>query len=87
MTEPIRISDWLASYKLTDYIPLFEANGYDTTDFLKGTSTDDVTEIGVTKPGHRKKIMTALASIMHKEHLLMEKPVSVWRVANWNGPV
>ena len=80
MTEPVRISDWLASYKLSDYIPVFEASGYDTTDFLKGTTTDELTEIGVPKPGHRKKIMTALAAIMHKEHLLMEKPVSVCEV-------
>ena len=55
---------------------VFEEAGYDTTDFLKGITTDELTEIGVQKPGHKKKIMTALSTVHHKEHLLLEKPVS-----------
>ena len=65
------------SYKLGDYIALFEAAGYDTTDFLKGLTSDELVEIGVVKPGHKKKILSALSSLHHKEHLIMSKPVSL----------
>ena len=75
MTEPIPIGDWLVSYKLSDYTALFESNGYNTTDFLYGISAEELGEIGVQKPGHRKKIMTALASIHHKEIIVLTKPV------------
>ena len=75
MTDPIPIGDWLSGYKLPDYVPLFESAGYDTTDFLQGLLTDELVEIGVVKPGHKKKIMAALSSLRHKEHLLMSKPV------------
>lgn len=76
VTEPVPIADWLAGYKLTDYVPIFVEAGYDTTDFLQGLTSDQLVEIGVVKPGHKKKILTALSSIRHKEHLLMTKPVS-----------
>ena len=76
VTEPIPIADWLYSYKLNDYVPLFEAAGYDATDFLQSATSDDLMEIGVTKPGHKKKILSALSSLRHKEHLIMSKPVS-----------
>ena len=69
------MGDWLSGYKLGEYIPLFEGAGYDTTDFLQGLTTDELVEIGVVKPGHKKKILAALSSLRHKEHLLMSKPV------------
>ena len=77
MTEPVPVADWLTGYKLVDYIPFFVDNGYDTTDFLQGLTSDELMEIGVVKPGHKKKILAALSSLRHKEHLLMTKPVSV----------
>ena len=70
------IADWLGSYKLADYVSLFEAAGFDNTDFLAGITTDDLTDIGLQKPGHRKKIMTALTAVASKEHLIHTKPVS-----------
>lgn len=76
VTEPIAIGDWLSNYKLGDYSSLFEANGYDRTDFLASITSDDLSEIGVQKPGHRKKIMSALSSLIHTEHLISTKPVS-----------
>lgn len=74
--DPVPIGDWLIVYKLVDYLPLFEAAGYDATDFLQGLTSDELVEIGVVKPGHKKKILVALSSIRHKEHLLMSKPVN-----------
>lgn len=76
VTDPVPIGDWLSTYKLTEYIPQFEAAGYESTDFLQGISSDELVEIGVTKPGHKKKILSALSSLRHKEHLIMSKPVS-----------
>ncbi len=60
------------------YLPVFEEAGYDTTDFLTGITTDELTEIGVSKPGHKKKLMTALSIVHHREHLLLEKPVCIY---------
>ncbi len=76
VTEPIPIGDWLSSYKLGDYAHLFEASGYDRTDFLLSITSDELVEIGVQKPGHKKKIMSAVSSLIHKEHLIATKPVS-----------
>ena len=76
MTEPIPIGDWLTSYKLGDYTSLFEANGYDRTDFLLSITSDELTEIGVQKPGHKKKILSAVSALIHTEHLISTKPVS-----------
>ena len=75
VADPIPIADWLLGYKLSDYVPQFEAAGFDSTDFLQGVMSDELIEIGVTKPGHKKKILTALSSLHHKEHLIMTKPV------------
>jgi hypothetical protein len=75
VTDPIPIADWLTSYKLMDYIPMFVQGGYDSTDFLQGLTSDELLEIGVSKPGHKKKILAAFASLRHKEHLIMTKPV------------
>ncbi len=77
VADPIPIPDWLSSYKLAEYVPKFEAAGYDSTDFLQGVTSDELVEIGVTKPGHKKKILSALSALHHKEHLLMSKPVSL----------
>ena len=76
ITEPIPIGDWLSSYKLGDYTHLFEVSGYDRTDFLLSITSDELVEIGVQKPGHKKKIMSAVSSLIHKEHLIATKPVS-----------
>ena len=76
VTEPIPIGDWLTNYKLGDYTLLFEASGYDRTDFLLSITSDELVEIGVQKPGHKKKIMSAVSALLHKEHLIATKPVS-----------
>ncbi len=76
VSDPILVSDWLMSYKLQDYIPLFEEAGYDSTDFLLGFTSDELVEVGVVKPGHKKKILSTLSTLRHKEHLIMSKPVS-----------
>ncbi|CAI8006143.1 Caskin-1 [Geodia barretti] len=78
--EHMPVSEWLTSYKLADYVTVFEANGYDTTELTVGITQDELQEMGVTKIGHRKKLITALASWPQKDHFFHVKPesVSVW---------
>jgi len=56
-------------------IRMFVANSKGVSYSPQSITTDELTEIGVQKPGHKKKIMTALSTVHHKEHLLLEKPV------------
>ena len=76
--EHMPVSEWLTSYKLADYVTVFEANGYDTTELTVGITQDELQEMGVTKIGHRKKLITALASWPQKDHFFHVKPVCVW---------
>ena len=39
-TPPTRISEWLTSVKLTDYIDLFSQEGFSTTDFVIGLTAE-----------------------------------------------
>jgi len=39
-SEPLPIGDWLALYKLPEYLSLFEASGYDSTDFVVGITQE-----------------------------------------------
>ena len=40
LSEPLPIGDWLALYKLPEYLSLFEASGYDSTDFVVGITQE-----------------------------------------------
>ena len=74
-TEHMAISKWLTGYKLVDYISIFEACGYETTELLVGVTSDELQEMGISKIGHRKKIISALDHWHHKEHFFQTKPV------------
>ena len=70
------VLEWLTSYKLADYAPVLEGNGYETTELMLGMTHEELQDMGITKIGHRKKLISALASWSPKEHLLQVKPVS-----------
>jgi len=53
------VSDWLASLELNDYILAFSSNEISGAE-LKSLSDADLNSMGVTKIGHRKKILTAI---------------------------
>ena len=74
--EHMPVLEWLTSCKLADYASIFEASGYDTTELMVGMNHEELQEIGITKIGHRKKLMSALASWPQKEHFFQVKPVS-----------
>ena len=74
--EHMAISDWLTGYKLSDYIPLLESNGYETTELLVDITQEELADLGVHKVGHRKKLISALSNWPQKEHFFLSKPVS-----------
>lgn len=70
------IQEWLTSYKLSDYAPVLEGNGYETTELMVGISHEELQEMGVNKIGHRKKMLSALSNCPQREHFFQVKPVS-----------
>lgn len=42
--------EWLTAYKLQEYVPIFEAQGYDNTEFLAGI-TQEVCGVVASCPG------------------------------------
>lgn len=71
------ISDWLTNYKLAEYIPLLENNGYENTELLVDITQEELLDLGVQKVGHRKKLTSALSNWPKKEHFFQTKPVSL----------
>ena len=73
--EHMPISEWLMGYKLADYAPVLEGNGYETTELLVGVSHEELQEMGINKMGHRKKLLSALSNWPQQESFFQEKPV------------
>ena len=74
--EHMPIAEWLTGYKLGDYIPVLKDSGYETTELLVSISHDELQEMGITKIGHRKKLISALANWPQREPFFHSKPVS-----------
>ncbi|XP_012587146.1 PREDICTED: caskin-1, partial [Condylura cristata] len=55
------VGQWLATFQLQLYAPNFTSAGYDLPTISRMTP-EDLTAIGVTKPGHRKKITAEMGS-------------------------
>ena len=70
------VLEWLKIHKLADYAPLLEDNGYETTELMIGLTHEELQEIGITKIGHRKKLVAALSSWPHRDQFFQGKPVS-----------
>ena len=69
------ILEWLTSYKLADYAPVLERNGYETTELLVGITHEELQDMGINKIGHRKKLISALSNWPMREHFFQVKPV------------
>lgn len=54
---------WLRLIGLEQYIPEFMDGGFDDMDFLQDMTLDDLIAIGVTKPGHQRKIWMAVTAL------------------------
>ncbi|CAK6444812.1 unnamed protein product [Pipistrellus nathusii] len=73
------VSQWLATFQLQLYAPNFLSAGYDLPTISRMTP-EDLTAIGVTKPGHRKKITAEISSLSLPDWLPEHKPanLAVW---------
>ncbi|XP_056393124.1 caskin-1 isoform X3 [Hyla sarda] len=73
------VFQWLCKFQLQLYAPNFINSGYDIPTISRMTP-EDLTAIGVTKPGHRKKIFSEINSLNIGEWLPEYKPanLSLW---------
>ncbi|XP_029805285.1 caskin-1 [Suricata suricatta] len=73
------VGQWLATFQLQLYAPNFVSAGYDLPTISRMTP-EDLTAIGVTKPGHRKKITAEISGLSIPDWLPEHKPanLAVW---------
>ncbi|NXR36326.1 CSKI1 protein, partial [Zosterops hypoxanthus] len=70
------VYQWLCKFQLQLYAPNFINAGYDITTISRMTP-EDLTAIGVTKPGHRKKIASEINSLNIPDWLPEYKPANL----------
>ncbi|CAH2302407.1 caskin-2 isoform X1 [Pelobates cultripes] len=68
---------WLRGFQLEMYVANFLSAGYDLPTISRMTP-EDLTAIGVTKPGHRKKISTEISKLCVEDGLPLHTPVDIW---------
>ncbi|XP_053309350.1 caskin-2 [Spea bombifrons] len=68
---------WLRGFQLEMYVGNFLAAGYDLPTISRMTP-EDLTAIGVTKPGHRKKISTEIGKLSVEDGLPLHTPADLW---------
>nr|XP_043907119.1 caskin-1-like isoform X7 [Solea senegalensis] len=69
------VVQWLSDFQLQVYAPNFVGAGYDLPTISRMTP-EDLTAIGITKPGHRKKMTSEINKMSVTEWLPDQKPVS-----------
>ncbi|XP_077415593.1 caskin-1 isoform X7 [Vanacampus margaritifer] len=70
------VVQWLSDFQLQVYAPNFLGAGYDLPTISRMTP-EDLTAIGITKPGHRKKMSTEINKLSVTEWLPEQKPASL----------
>ncbi|XP_061829668.1 caskin-1 isoform X2 [Nerophis lumbriciformis] len=70
------VVQWLSDFQLQVYAPNFLGAGYDLPTISRMTP-EDLTAIGVTKPGHRKKMAAEINKLSVTEWLPEQKPASL----------
>ncbi|KAG7315581.1 hypothetical protein KOW79_020447 [Hemibagrus wyckioides] len=73
------VAEWLTSAQLQFYTTNFLTAGYDLQTISRMTP-EDLTAIGVTKPGHRKKMLSEISKLCIPDWIPKEKPTSL---AEW----
>lgn len=63
MLEQESIIRWLTEMDFQEYIKLFFDNGFDSIEVIKAITEEDLTKMGISKPGHRKKILLSVNKI------------------------
>lgn len=58
------VKQWLHQISMQQYWPLFESAGYDDLQYMLDLDAEDIQkQIGVTKPGHVKKLLVELQRV------------------------
>ncbi|XP_056143872.1 caskin-1 [Lampris incognitus] len=70
------VVQWLSDFQLQVYAPNFLGAGYDLPTISRMTP-EDLTAVGVTKPGHRKKMTSEINKLSVNEWLPDQKPTSL----------
>ncbi|XP_027874906.1 caskin-1-like isoform X4 [Xiphophorus couchianus] len=70
---------WLGEFQLQFYTTHFLTAGYDL-DTISRMTPEDLTAIGVIKPGHRKKLLSEISKVPSTDWLLDHKPANL---ADW----
>ncbi|XP_077354957.1 caskin-1 isoform X3 [Festucalex cinctus] len=70
------VVQWLSDFQLQVYAHNFLGAGYDLPTISRMTP-EDLTAIGITKPGHRKKMSTEINKMSVTEWLPEQKPASL----------
>ncbi|XP_053564990.1 caskin-2 [Bombina bombina] len=75
---------WLRGFHLEIYTANFLSAGYDLATISRMTP-EDLTAIGVTQPGHRKKISTEISRLSVADGLPLYTPADLWEWLNLLG--
>ncbi|KAM9457823.1 caskin-1 isoform 4-T4 [Clarias gariepinus] len=78
------VVEWLNEFQLQLYAPYFISAGYDIYTISRMTP-EDLTAIGVTKPGHRKKMLSEINKLSVTEWTLDQKPANLCEWLNMIG--
>ncbi|XP_056256683.1 caskin-1 isoform X3 [Seriola aureovittata] len=70
------VVQWLSDFQLQVYAPNFLSAGYDLPTISRMTP-EDLTAIGITKPGHRKKMTSEINKLSVTEWLPDQKPANL----------
>ncbi|XP_053708426.1 caskin-1 isoform X8 [Synchiropus splendidus] len=70
------VVQWLSDFQLQVYAPNFLGAGYDLPTISRMTP-EDLTAIGITKPGHRKKMTSEINKLGVTEWLPEQKPANL----------
>ncbi|XP_056264143.1 caskin-1 isoform X2 [Pseudoliparis swirei] len=70
------VVQWLSDFQLQVYAPNFLGAGYDLPTISRMTP-EDLTAIGITKPGHRKKMTSEINKLSVTERLPEQKPANL----------
>lgn len=73
------VTAWLSRLGLEQYEPAFRENDVDA-DLLPELTADDLTGLGVTSIGHRRKLLAAIAALREKPGPASENTAAI------NGP-
>ena len=62
--KEIMVAVWLSEeVELNEYVELFIENGFNDMDTIKGIKIEDLEAIGITKQGHKRKIIMAVEKL------------------------